>query len=84
MKTRIFCDTNPTPILFPNPAYQVWWIEKYPQIAAMDGKPVPMEIWRKQLQFLLDRGYQLFVWTGGLRDTPAFRALLDEVGKYKV
>ncbi len=52
------------------PTYQVWWKDSYPDLAPLDGKPVPSGLWKKQLKFVIDRGYDVMLWAGPTPLTP--------------
>lgn len=64
------------------PCYQVWWIDKYPQYAALNNKPVPDKFWADQLRFVVERDYQPLIFTGELPADAATVRLLKMAAGY--
>jgi hypothetical protein len=47
------------------PRWELVWPEKAkPQHVAMNGKPVPMEFWKRQIDALVKGGWDIYVWMG--------------------
>jgi hypothetical protein len=48
------------------PVWQVIWPEHAkPEHVAMNGKPIPLELWKRQIDTLVKDGWDLYLWTGG-------------------
>lgn len=56
-----------------NPLYQIYNPTYWKQVAGLNNKPVPIGLWKKQCQYLVDRNYDIFLWTGNgsLKDCSA-------------
>jgi hypothetical protein len=54
------------------PAYQAYWPEQdiYKKYIPFNNQPVDLEVWKKQLRFLVERDYDIFVWAGFLELNP--------------
>jgi hypothetical protein len=65
------------------PAYQAYWPEQqiYQKYIPFNNQPVPLEVWKKQLRFLVDRDYDIFVWAGNLELNPKMYANLLAVAE---
>jgi hypothetical protein len=64
------------------PVWQIYWPDpKTPEITALDGKPIPLDLWKRQVDFAIARGWDIFIWTGLLSLDP-IREHLDYVAKW--
>lgn len=46
------------------PTYQIYNPGYWKQVADLNGKPIPPDLWKKQCRFLVERDYDLYLWTG--------------------
>jgi hypothetical protein len=64
------------------PVWQVIWPEHVkPEHAAMNGKPVPLELWKRQIDVLVKHGWDIYVWTGSVV-IDDIRPHLEYVGRF--
>ena len=59
------------------PTYQTYAAD--PLSKSLLGKPVPQATWKRQLNYLVELGYELYVWLGETKFTPEIEARLREV-----
>jgi hypothetical protein len=47
------------------PVWQVIWPERAkPEHAALSGKPLPLDLWKRQIDALVKAGWDVYLWTG--------------------
>lgn len=52
-------------IAFVNPLQQIYWkANDSAEAVLQDGKPIPFDIWRRGIDWLVARGYSLWIWMG--------------------
>lgn len=56
------------------PTYQIYNPVYWKQVADLNGKAIPYALWKKQIQFLVDRDYAIYLWPGGTIPTPEILA----------
>ncbi|HEY7119089.1 MAG TPA: hypothetical protein VH475_21035 [Tepidisphaeraceae bacterium] len=59
-------------VAFVCPAWQIYWpknlIDK--DHAKLADKPVPLDLWKRQIDWLVEHDWDIFVWTGSLAPEP--------------
>lgn len=54
-------------VVFVTPTWQIYWPQNGLDPAglrAMTGKPLPLELWKKQIDYAVSRGWEIYVWIG--------------------
>ena len=47
------------------PVWQVIWPDKMkPELVALNGKPLPLALWKRQIDALVKAGWDIYLWTG--------------------
>lgn len=65
------------------PTYQIYNPIYWSQVKQLSNVAIPLNVWTKQIQYLVDRDYDLCVWGGGTIPTPAVQILLAACAKFK-
>ena len=60
-----FPEFNNRKVVLVHPRWSVIWPDKLPpEQAAMDGKAIPLALWKRQIDTLVKGGWELFIWIG--------------------
>jgi hypothetical protein len=55
-------------VVFVNPSWTIHWPQNGLDPAglrALSGKPLPIDLWKKQIDYAVSRGWDIFIWIGG-------------------
>jgi hypothetical protein len=62
---KYYPEFNKRKVVLMLPRWQVIWPQNIkPEQAALEGKPIPIELWRRQIDTLVKGGWDILVWTG--------------------
>lgn len=61
------------------PTYQVYW-GNLPKTKGRNGELVPLDVWKRQLRYLADRGWHLGLWLPGA--LKGIKGHLDEAARF--
>jgi hypothetical protein len=69
-----------------NPTYQMYWYDdpRFVHLKPRHNEPIPRELWKKQLSYLTERDYELYIWTSGILLTDEIRKLLLDANRYQI
>jgi hypothetical protein len=63
---KYFPELNDRKVMLVLPRWQLIWPEKAkPEHAALQNKPIPIELWKRQIDTLVKERWELFIWLGG-------------------
>ena len=55
-------------VVFVTPTWEIYWPQNGLDPAglrAIAGKPLPIELWKKEIDYAVSRGWDLYIWIGG-------------------
>lgn len=71
-------------IVFVTPTWQIYYAPaQRPWVTAMNGKPIPMGIWSRMIDELVDEGYQIVLWPGNTLLDDDIKARILYLAQYR-
>lgn len=61
------------------PTYQIYWSEN---LKKLDGLPIPIDTWKQQIRYLIDRGWNIYLWLSPAMPFKPIKPHIDWLAKY--
>jgi hypothetical protein len=71
-------------VMYVSPVYTVMWKDSQAdEVKALDGQPVPLDLWKSEIDYLVSRGWHVYVWMGYTYDLKPVKPHLDYLLRFK-
>lgn len=69
-----------------NPTYQIYWMDdpRFVHIKPKHNTPVPHDLWKKQIEYLIERDYEIYLWCQGTKLTETTKSMLRFLNKFQI